>query len=333
MLDALHDSPIRLVSLPARGGRGEHGRGVREADRPARDLPRHARPGRDARERRRPHRVAGLDAACCCSSARCRGTCAGATPSRSSTTPPSSGRRRSGRSEAGDAGLIPELVARAFATAVAGPARPGRARAPRGRARRRDRRAGRRPRRRRSRGPAPDDLARLRELLAAREPAGRDRRRGRLDGGDRRATCVAFAEASELPVAASFRCQDYVDNRSRVYAGHLTLGADPALLRRVREADLLLAVGGRLGDITTQGYTLVRDQPLVHVHPDRGEPGRVHRTALPIVAALPAFAAAARALEPGRRRAPARVDGGGAGGLPRQPPPRRRARAPSTSAP
>jgi acetolactate synthase I/II/III large subunit len=109
---------------------------------------------------------------------------------------------------------------------------------------------------------------------------------------------LAFAEANELPVAASWRCQDYVDNRSRIYAGHLALAADPKLHRRVEEADLLLAIGGRLGDITTRGYGLVRDQPLVHVHPDPVELGRLYRPVLPIPASLPAFAAAARALEP-----------------------------------
>ena len=145
--------------------------------------------------------------------------------------------------------------------------------------------------------PGDRDLARLRELLVAAqrpvvvvgeggwtEEAGRD--------------VQAFAEANELPVACSFRCQDFVDNRSRAYAGHLTIGADPALLRRVREADLVLAIGGRLGDVTTQGYTLIRDQRLVHVHPDPDEPARLHRPELALVASLPAVAAAARALAP-----------------------------------
>jgi acetolactate synthase-1/2/3 large subunit len=113
---------------------------------------------------------------------------------------------------------------------------------------------------------------------------------------------LAFCEASELPVCASFRCQDYVDNRSPVYAGHLTLGADPRLAERVRQADLVLAVGGRLGEITTQGYTLLDvprpRQTLVHVHPDPAELGRVYEPALPIVSGLPEFAAAARALDP-----------------------------------
>jgi acetolactate synthase-1/2/3 large subunit len=77
---------------------------------------------------------------------------------------------------------------------------------------------------------------------------------------------------------------------------------DPALARRIREADVLLAIGGRLGEIPTAGYTLVRPgaptQRLVHVHPDPDEIGAVYPTQLGIVAGLEAFAAAARALEP-----------------------------------
>src|SRR5262249_55581407 len=83
---------------------------------------------------------------------------------------------------------------------------------------------------------------------------------------------LAFAEASALPVATSFRCQDYVDNRSPVYAGHLTIGLDPKLAARVEGADVILAVGGRLGEVPTRGYTLLEPprprQRLAHVHPD-----------------------------------------------------------------
>jgi acetolactate synthase I/II/III large subunit len=103
-------------------------------------------------------------------------------------------------------------------------------------------------------------------------------------------------------VAASFRCQDYIDNASPAYCGHAGLGMDPALARRMREADVLLAIGGRLGEIPTNGYTLVRpgvpDQSLVHVHPDPDELGAVYQPELGIVAGLEAFAAAARELAP-----------------------------------
>jgi acetolactate synthase-1/2/3 large subunit len=149
--------------------------------------------------------------------------------------------------------------------------------------------------------PAAADMERLAELLAqARAPlavvgeGGWTARTG--------ADVAAFAEAQAVPVAASFRCQDYVDNASPAYAGHAGLAMDPALAKRMREADLLLAVGGRLGEIPTAGYTLVRPgkptQRLVHVHPEPGEIGAVYPPALGIVAGLEAFAAAARALEP-----------------------------------
>ena len=75
---------------------------------------------------------------------------------------------------------------------------------------------------------------------------------------------------------------------------------DEAIAARLRDADLVLAIGGRLGDVTTRGYTLLEvprpRQTLVHVHPDPGELGRVYETDLAIVAALPELAAALRAL-------------------------------------
>ncbi len=121
------------------------------------------------------------------------------------------------------------------------------------------------------------------------------------------ADILAFCEASDVPVAASFRCQDYVDNTSRCYAGHLTIGANPKLDQLVRDSDLLIAVGGRLGEITTRGYTLIEGQRLVHVHPDPGELGRIYEPVLGISAALEQFAAAARALEPVEPRSPGRT--------------------------
>lgn len=149
--------------------------------------------------------------------------------------------------------------------------------------------------------PGEEELRRLRDLLAAA-------RRPLVIVGEGGWSAAAaedlrvFCEQNELPVAASFRCQDYVDNRSRVYVGHLTIGPDPRLAARVQEADLVLAVGGRLGDVTTRGYTLLDvprpRQALVHVHPDPGELGRVYEPVLGIVSGLPELAAAVRALEP-----------------------------------
>jgi acetolactate synthase-1/2/3 large subunit len=150
-------------------------------------------------------------------------------------------------------------------------------------------------------GPPPSEaeLARLAELLAgAQRPAivvG--------EGGwtaQTGADVAAFAEAQRIPVVASFRCQDFVDNASPAYAGHAGLGMAPAVASAIRDADVLLAIGGRLGEIPTDGYTLIRPgrpvQRLVHVHPDPGEIGAVYQPELGIVAGLEAFAAAARKL-------------------------------------
>ncbi len=103
-----------------------------------------------------------------------------------------------------------------------------------------------------------------------------------------------FAERTGLPVAAAFRRQDAIANTSPVYAGNLGYGPNPKLVQRVRQADLLLVVGARLGEATTDGYTLVTpdhpDQILVHVHPDPNELGRVYRTDFPICADMREFA-------------------------------------------
>jgi acetolactate synthase-1/2/3 large subunit len=110
-----------------------------------------------------------------------------------------------------------------------------------------------------------------------------------------------FAERIGLPVAAAFRRQDAVPNSSPVYAGNLGYGPNPKLVQRIREADLLLVVGPRLGEATTDGYTLLTpdhpDQILVHVHPDPNELGRVYRTDLPICADMREFAELAAAWE------------------------------------
>jgi acetolactate synthase-1/2/3 large subunit len=110
----------------------------------------------------------------------------------------------------------------------------------------------------------------------------------------------AFAEAHELPVVASFRCQDFLDNEHHLYAGDLGLGPNPALAERVRQADCLLVVGARLGEASSRGYTLVDvplpRQALIHVHADSGELGRVYRPELALNASAPSFFASARGL-------------------------------------
>ena len=104
----------------------------------------------------------------------------------------------------------------------------------------------------------------------------------------------SFATRIGLPVASAFRRQDAIANDCPVYAGNLGYGPNPRLAARVRDADLILAVGARLGEATTDGYGLITpDHPgqiLVHVHPDASELGRVHRVDLPICADPKEFA-------------------------------------------
>lgn len=111
-----------------------------------------------------------------------------------------------------------------------------------------------------------------------------------------------FSEANNVPVGASFRCQHLFDNTHPNYIGDIGIGINPKLAQRIRDADLLLVIGARLGEITTSGYTLVDiptpKQNLVHVYAGAEELGRVYQPRLAINASMPAFAFAARALEP-----------------------------------
>ena len=112
----------------------------------------------------------------------------------------------------------------------------------------------------------------------------------------------AFADRFDLPVAPAFRYQDYLDNRHRAYVGCAGIGTDPKLAAAIRDADLLIVVGARLGEMTTAGYTLVgipNPAPfLVHVHPSPDELGSVYRADLPIAASARAFGEALATLQP-----------------------------------
>ncbi|OWT74833.1 thiamine pyrophosphate-binding protein [Achromobacter sp. HZ28] len=109
-----------------------------------------------------------------------------------------------------------------------------------------------------------------------------------------------FASAYNLPVAASFRRQDVLDNRDSQYVGQLGLGASPALAKTLADADLLIVLGSRLSEVTSGAYELVRSpqptQQLVHVHADPEELGRVYRADLPVNAAVVQAVAAFAAL-------------------------------------
>jgi acetolactate synthase I/II/III large subunit len=150
--------------------------------------------------------------------------------------------------------------------------------------------------------PGAADLAELRRLLAAAE-------RPMLlvggGGGWSDAACAdiaRFAAANDLPVCCSFRRQDICDNRVPGFVGDLGTGAAPALVARFRAADLLLAVGARIGEITSQSYSLLGipdpGKILIHVHTSAEELGRVFRPTLAIQSGMAEFAAAAAALEP-----------------------------------
>jgi acetolactate synthase-1/2/3 large subunit len=150
--------------------------------------------------------------------------------------------------------------------------------------------------------PAPEALPRLMEMLrGAKRPLA-------ILGGTRwtpegRAAIGDFLRANDLPVAVGFRRQGLFDGTSPNYAGDLGVGADAGLVRLAKSADLILAIGTRLGEPVSQGYTLLDmagATPVVHVYPDQAEIGRVYRPALGIVSELNAFALATRGLEPVR---------------------------------
>ncbi len=115
-------------------------------------------------------------------------------------------------------------------------------------------------------------------------------------------TFANFAERWGIPVAGAFRRQDAIANDHPAWAGNLGYGPSPRLVQRIKSADLLLVVGARLGEATTDGYTLVTPdhpgQTLIHVHPDPAELDRVYRADLAVAADPFAFAAMLAAAEP-----------------------------------
>ena len=153
--------------------------------------------------------------------------------------------------------------------------------------------------------PGPDQLSEIRAALAAAE-----RPLMILGGSGWTAAAGAaisrFAEANGLPVAVSFRRQDLFDNTNPHYVGDLSTSVDPKLVKRIKDSDLLLVAGARLGEMTTRGYTTIAApaprQQLIHVYPDAEELGRVFQPHLAVVAGMEEFATAAAALDP--------VDGG-----------------------
>jgi acetolactate synthase-1/2/3 large subunit len=144
-------------------------------------------------------------------------------------------------------------------------------------------------------------------LQAVREELDRARRPLLIVGGSRWSDngCQAmarFANANVRPVLASFRRQDLLDNRHPCYVGHLSLGLPAHLQQRVKSADLLIALGTRLGEVNTVSYSLLRPprlpQRLVHVHADANELSRVYQADVPINASPEAFSEQLSALAP-----------------------------------
>jgi acetolactate synthase-1/2/3 large subunit len=148
--------------------------------------------------------------------------------------------------------------------------------------------------------PGPDEMAKFAGMLsAARAPI-------MLLGGSRWSQAASdavarFAQKHALPVATTFRRAHLFDALHPCYAGDLGIGPNPKLIERIKGADLVVLVGGRLGELPSQSYTLFdipRPQvPLVHVHPGAEELGRVYSPNLAIHATPTAFAAALEKLE------------------------------------
>lgn len=199
--------------------------------------------------------------------------------------------------EVEDAARLPEITARAFATATGG--RPGPvvvslpedmlvdevdvADVPASR--------------RALPEPSEDDLAAFRDILsAASRPLVIFGGGGWT--GEAVADLQAFCEANGLPTVGSFRSQDIFNNDHSNFVGELGYNTNPKLAQRVKDADLIIAIGARLGETATMGYTLVKspkpDQKLIHVYPDHSELGRVFRADLPVASDLGAFLAQAR---------------------------------------
>ncbi len=143
--------------------------------------------------------------------------------------------------------------------------------------------------------PAAADIAQVGDMLAAAEKpllivggsGWSDTTRLQLQG---------FAETHALPVANSFRCQDFFDNEHGNYIGDFGLGVNPALVHRLQTSDCLLVIGARLGEMTTGGFSLIDipnpAQRLIHVHPGAEELGHIYQPELAINASTDSFVAA-----------------------------------------
>ena len=191
---------------------------------------------------------------------------------------------------------IPEYIARAYATAISGRPGPVVLALPEDMLSR-DTDATPRPRvERPAQSPCPDAMQAMMALIAdAAAPLA-------IVGGagwnaKAREHFQLFAERLGIPVATAFRRQDAISPSSPVYAGNLGYGPNPKLVERAKSADLILAVGARLGEATTDGYTVppltAPDRKLIHIHPDANELNSVYPADLAICASMDEFAESA----------------------------------------
>lgn len=196
-----------------------------------------------------------------------------------------------------DAHRIPEYIARAWSTAISGRPGPVVLALPEDMLHEKAVEAALRPAVvRPAQAPYPDVMATMMQMIGdAAAPLA-------IFGGAgwnarTRHYFTEFAERIGMPVATAFRRQDAISPDSPVYAGNLGYGPSPKLVARVKSADLLLVVGARLGEATTDGYALITpdhpDKQVIHIHPDPEELGRVYRTDLPVCADVAEFAESA----------------------------------------
>ena len=149
--------------------------------------------------------------------------------------------------------------------------------------------------------PSAPQIAQLRQMLSeAKRPLVL------LGGGGWNDQATAdiqrWAEANHLPVGCAFRFQDLLDNAHPNYIGDIGIGINPKLAARVKDADVLVAIGPRLGEMTTSGYSIIASpvpqQRLVHIHPSPEELGSVYQGELMIASGMPQAAAMLAAMEP-----------------------------------
>jgi acetolactate synthase-1/2/3 large subunit len=192
-----------------------------------------------------------------------------------------------------DAARTTEFVSRAFHTATAGRPGPVALALPEDMLRDRAEAAIGTPYASPEIAPTAADMARFERMLAESQ------RPVMIVGGSRWSEetgrrISAFAEANDIPLMTSFRCQDFVDNTGPAYAGVAGIGADPELVQRITTADLVIILGARMGEMTSGRYSYLAIprpvQKLVHVYPDPEEIGRVYQCDLGLVATPSGFA-------------------------------------------